>query len=118
MISMTMKLSNDSKSLTVGWASEVTLNAAELESLMRDLAMMRARMLPEMPNQDLTVNTTFSVVPCTRWSTSLDPDAPTQIRLYLMHLGIGWVWIALNEQSCVELSEALGTMLRARPSLS
>ena len=113
------KLAQDRQTLEVRVAKEsFKITAEELEGLMRELAFLRANMLPGVPNEAMTNLTIWSTVPCQRWQVAQDNDAPTQIRLFLQHLGFGWVWIPLSEANVSEMQHAMQTALRARPALS
>ncbi len=115
--SFSMTLGEDRKTVRLNLPATLTLKADELENVMRQLAVMRANMLPAMPDEDLNETSVWSVVPATRWYVSPDPDAPTQIRLYLMHLGYGWIWMPLARQGAEALMATMQKVLRNLPKL-
>ena len=119
MFTFEYSISEDRSELSVDLPSKkLTMTAAELEEFMRGLAVARAAMQPEMPNESMTATSLFSSVPCNRWQVTLDPDAPTQIRLFLQHLGFGWVWIPLSERNVSEMQDVMQHTLELRPKLS
>jgi hypothetical protein len=114
----TMMIAVDRKTIELEFSGKLTLTAGQLENFMRDLALWRAQMLPKMPDEELTDKSVYSVVPSQRWSVTLDQDAPTQIRLYLQHLGFGWVWLPLSQSGADQLHEAMQKTLQSRPKIS
>ncbi len=114
--SFTMRLSESRTTMTLKMPSTVTLTALELENLMREFARMRASMTPALPDTDPGPETLWSVVPATRWYVQQD-EMPTQVRLSLMHLGFGWIWMPLSADATKRLSDMLLHYLQSRPQL-
>ena len=113
----TMMLSEDKQSVQLSLRPGASFKAAELENIMRQLAWMRASMLPAVPDEDLNEQSLISAVPAFRWYVSPDQDAPTQIRLFLLHRGFGWVWLPLGQLQVKALIATMQRVLRHLPKL-
>lgn len=98
-----MKLSDDKKSISI--SVDGTLSTVEVETLIADLAFLRANMLPPVPfelpkpgdpNSDLP---NLSVQDDPYLSAKLLKDG--QIRLWLRSFGLGWMVFNLPiERAC------------------
>jgi hypothetical protein len=97
-------------------ASPQRIDAEELSDLIRQLAWIRASMLPALPPVDLTPETQISSVPAIRWQATED-SLPEQSRLFLLHPGFGWSYIPLNRASFDDMSAKLRLFLQPRAKL-
>ena len=90
-----------------------TMNANELSDLIRQLAWVRAGMLPAHEPVDLKPETTISSVPAIRWQATEDL-VPEQARLFLLHPGFGWIYIPLDRPSFDDMSAKTRLFLQRR----
>ena len=108
------QISEDRTTATIpfpGVDEPMTMDADALQRLILDLALVRAQMEPRLPDRDLDHNAMVSVVPGLRWVMMVDPEVPTLMRLYLLHPGIGWIWISLCRTQAAEMAGAVKHLL-------
>lgn len=110
---MKVEMSPDSTEATVaiGDGAAVKMSASELDEVIRQLGWLRASMQPAHAPVDPTPETLVSVVPALRWYVT-DDTRPRQARLFLLHLGFGWIWIPLDEEAFGRISRAVQPFLQ------
>ena len=111
------KLAEDRSSVALELPSQATLTGPELEELIRQLGAIRANLEPGVAERDLMPEDRVSSVPSVRWYVDQDPDAPTQLRLYLLHKGFGWIWLPLSETNVSAMHQVMVQVLQRRPRL-
>jgi hypothetical protein len=117
VFNFTATISPSKQALTLTMPANTTMTANELEEFMRQLAVLRANLLPAQPDEDMNETTLYSIVPAVRWYVCPDQDAPTQIRLFLLHLGFGWIWIPLERSGASDMQAVMERCLQNLPKL-
>lgn len=103
-----MKLSTDKKNLQVKISG--VLSAADLESLIADLAALRAQMEPQVP---LTVDALKKATESRNVSVVDEPDMEVRplkdgrIRIWMRSGGLGWLIFNLTRNNAVVLRDYL-----------
>jgi hypothetical protein len=116
MFEMTVSLSDDRAECIFAGPSitaPAKLAAGQLDEIIRQLAWVRASMLPAHEPVDLTPETLVSSVPAIRWQATED-TLPEQSRLHLLHPGFGWIWIPLDRSTFDLLSARTRLFLQPR----
>jgi hypothetical protein len=114
MFQMQIQLQPDKTEASVSlptMASPLKMSAEELSDLIRQLAWLRASMLPEYPRENMKSGTQVSSVPAVHWQVTEDA-IPEQFRLHLLHPGFGWLAIPMDESNFDQMSAAAAQILR------
>jgi hypothetical protein len=101
-------LNQQKTELTVQFAgapsTKVTLDTAQVDSMIAMLAQMRAGMNPPRPTGEPTTGSTMNIATTGRWY--VQPDG-TGIDLAVLHPGYGWVGTFMDRKSIEELNHSL-----------
>jgi hypothetical protein len=116
-IEVKLSLSRDATKGSVGIARRkpVAMSADELGDFIRTLAVLRASMQPAHPPENPTQKTIFAAAPAIRWYVTGD-TIPGQVRLCLLHPGLGWIWMPLHQEALDGISNTARLILQ--PSTS
>jgi hypothetical protein len=91
--------------------SAVLLEAADLDALIENLAVLRATMRPEVPTApSRTHQYVIEIDPC--WHAEKHPLNDGAV-MFLRHSGLGWAGFALPSESLAKLHHALTRHLEA-----
>ncbi|HEY3911773.1 MAG TPA: hypothetical protein VGM07_18080 [Stellaceae bacterium] len=82
----------------------LTLDAAQVDKMIAELAQLRAAMKPPRPIGDPAPGTTINVATTGRWW--VQPDG-AGIDLAILHPGYGWVGLELNQTAIEQLNRRL-----------
>lgn len=118
MFEMRVSVSKDRKELSLdmpNMSQPLNMSALELDEVIRQLAWIRASMLPEHEQVDLRPTDLVSAVPAVRWQATED-TIPGQSRLHLLHPGYGWIWIPLDRETFDGISQSVRLFLQAPSS--
>jgi hypothetical protein len=117
MVEFSGSLADDRSLVALAMPTDIQLSPEDLEEFIRALGRIRADMSPAVTENVLKPGTKISIVPIGAWHVQADPNAPTAVRIYLKHLGFGWISMSLNASQIGALTEALQTQLEHLPLL-
>lgn len=108
-----MKINSDCTSATLSVTGD--FNAAQLDQLLRDLAMLRADLLPEVPAHRDGISQDTPVLVEDKPGLNIAARQDGGFRLWLRHRGYGWLAYQVDNQTAVGVAGYINS--RAGPAI-